>query len=132
MLVISFCCGSPQIIQRAFDRVAFEVSRYGIYFAPSKCKVLLQVWQQPIPALALCDGRLEVVSIFKYLGSLVTPDRGVGEEVTLRIAKIRLDFPNAQHLWRHHDIRSSLKEMVCNATVRSFLLYGCEASLIRV
>lgn len=69
---------SAQAVQHALDRLSIEVSRYGVCFLPSKSKVVIQVWQEPVPALILCDNRLEVVKSFKYFANLVD----VGEEVS--------------------------------------------------
>lgn len=57
------------VIQRTLDRLVTEVSRYCICFAPSKCKVILQAWQEPVFALTVCGSHLEVVNTCKYLGS---------------------------------------------------------------
>ena len=118
-------------VQHALNRLAIEVSKYGMCFAPSKCKVLRQDWQGPAPSITLCGDELESVESFKYLGSVIAADGGVGEEISSRIAKARLAFANLRHLWRRHDVRLSLKGRVYNATVRSVLLYGCETWPLR-
>ncbi|MBM6549315.1 reverse transcriptase family protein [Streptococcus dysgalactiae subsp. equisimilis] len=123
---------NPQATQNALDRLAIEVSRYGMCFAPSKCKVLFQDWQEPVPALTLAGERLEPVDNFSYLGSYITAGGGIGDEIKSRIAKARLAFVNLRHLWRRRDIRLLLKGRVYVATVRSVLLYGCETWPLRV
>ena len=128
---IALLSDNTQAAQQALNRLAIEVSRYGMCFAPSKCKVLLQDWQEPVPALTLCGVQLELVENFKYLGSLITAGGGVGEEITSRIARARTAFANLRHLWRRRDIRLSLKGRVYNAAVRSVLLYGCETWPLR-
>lgn len=62
--------GNEQAIQSALDHLAINVSRYGICFAPSKLKVLVQDWKKPAPALIVCGDRLGLVNIFKFLGKL--------------------------------------------------------------
>lgn len=80
-------------IQRTLYQLATEVSKYGTCFTRSKCKVLLaQDWQEPMPTFALCDGRLEAVNSFKYLGSPITSGRGVAKAATSRTAKARATF----------------------------------------
>jgi len=117
---------NSQVMQSALDRLAIEASRYGMCFAPEKCKVLLQDWREPVPDLYQNGERMEVVDTFNYLGSCITAGGGVGEEISLRIAKARLAFANLRHLWRRRDISLSIKGRVYCAAVRSVLLYGCE------
>lgn len=50
-----------QAIQRSLDRL---VSTYGMWFSPSKYKVSLQDWGEPVPVLTLYGGQLELVSGF--------------------------------------------------------------------
>jgi exonuclease III len=123
---IALLSDNTQAIQNALNRLAIEVSRYGMHFGPSKCKVLLQDWQEPVPAFTIGDETLETVESFVYLGSCIVAGGVVGNEVDLRISKARLAFVNLRHLWRRRDIRLSLKGRVYSASVRSVLLYGCE------
>ncbi|WP_432422665.1 reverse transcriptase domain-containing protein [Streptococcus dysgalactiae] len=122
---------SAQAMQTVLNRMAIEVSQFGMCFAPSKCKVLLQDWQEPVPVITLNGDRLNVVDNFVYLGSNIAAGGGVGDEISSRIAKARLAFANLRHLWRRRDIRLSLKGRVYKATVRSVLLYGCETWPLR-
>jgi hypothetical protein len=118
-------------MQIVLDRLAVEVERFGMCFAPSKCKVLLQDLQGAEPALTLAGDTLEIVDHFIYLGSCVTAGGGVGEEISHRIARARAAFANLKHLWRRRDIRLILKGRIYRATVRAILLYGCETWPLR-
>lgn len=122
---IVLICDCLQNCQVALDRLALAVSRFGLCFAPSKCKALLQDWQGPTPALTLGGDQLEVVPKFNYLGSCISAC-GIEDEVTNRIAKARGALANLRHLWRRSDISLALKGRVYSAAVRSTLLYGCE------
>ena len=62
--------------------MAIEVSQFGMCFAPSKCKVLLQDWQEPVPVITLNGDRLNVVDNFVYLGSNIAAGGGVGDEIS--------------------------------------------------
>ena len=123
---------NPQVVQTALNRLAIEASRFGMFFAPTKSKVLLQDWQDPVPALTINGEQLEIVSKFVYLGSCISAGGSVEDEITLRIAKARLAFTNLKHLWRRRDISLALKGRVYNASVRAVLLYGCESWSLRV
>ncbi|CAI2737955.1 unnamed protein product, partial [Dicrocoelium dendriticum] len=119
-------------MQLILDRLAVEASKYGMSFAPSKCKVLLKDWLSPAPVLTLQGAQLEQVDSFVYLGSCVSADGTINKEVSLRIAKARSAFVNLRHLWRRRDVSFTLKGRVYSASVRSVLLYGSESWPIRV
>ena len=105
---------------------------FGMRFSPSKCKLLLQDWPASTPELRIGSEVVERVDNFTYLGSLISPNGLVSDEISARIQKARLAFANLRHLWRRRDIRLSIKGRVYCAAVRSVLLYGCETWPLRV
>ena len=129
---IALLGNNVQAIQTALNRLAIEACRYGMHFAPPKCKVFVQDWMVPMPVLTIDGNVLEVVENFVYLGSTVSAGGDVGDEIDRRIAKARVAFANLRHLWRRRDIRLTLKGRVYNTTVRKVLLYGCETWPLRV
>ncbi|KER27743.1 hypothetical protein T265_05297 [Opisthorchis viverrini] len=74
---------------------------------------------------------LEVVERFTYLGSCISSDCSVTDEVNARICEARAAFANLRHLWRQNGLSLNLKGRVYQATVRAVLLYGCETWPIR-
>ncbi|VDO53129.1 unnamed protein product [Schistosoma margrebowiei] len=48
----------------------------------------------------------------------------VSDEISSRIRKARLAFPNLRHLWRRRDIRLSINGRVYYAVAHSVLLCG--------
>ncbi|KER32895.1 hypothetical protein T265_12734, partial [Opisthorchis viverrini] len=74
---------------------------------------------------------LEVVEHFTYLGSCITSDCLVTDEVNARICKARTAFANSRHLWGQSGLSLNLKGRVYQATLRAVLLYGCETWPIR-
>ncbi|CAH8849866.1 unnamed protein product [Trichobilharzia szidati] len=120
-----------QAAQIALNQLAISVCKYGMCFAPSKCKVLLQDWQEPVPALTLAGEPLEVVDKFVYLGSCVSAGGGVTDEISNRIMKARVAYINLCHLWRRRDVSLAVKGRVYNASVRAVLLYACETWPLR-
>ena len=105
---------------------------FGMRFAPSKCKMLLHDWVGPTPTLTIAGEPLDRVENFCYLGSYISADGKLSDEVSLRIRKARLAFTNLSRLWRRRDIRLSVKGRVYAATVRAVLLYGTETWPLRV
>ena len=72
---------------------------------------------------------LEVANRFAYLGSRVSTDCSISNEIDVRISKARIAFANARHLWSQKGISLSLKGRVYKTTVRAVLLYDSETWL---
>ena len=85
---------------------------FGMRFSPSKCKLLLQDWPASTPELRIGSEVVERVDNFTYLGSLISPNGLVSDEISIRIQKARLAFANLRHLWRRRDVRLSIKGRV--------------------
>ncbi|CAI2733840.1 unnamed protein product [Schistosoma spindalis] len=82
---------------------------FGMRFSPSKCKLLLQDWSASTPELRIRSEVVERVDNFTYLGSLISPNGSVSDEISTQIRKARLTFTNLRHLWRRRDIHLSIK-----------------------
>ena len=118
--------------QATMNRLVEVVPSFGMQFAPSKCKVLLQDYPLPHTNLTLQGQVIEVVDSFTYLGSCITSSSSAAEDITARIAKARLAFLNLRHLWRQKGLPLRLKGRVYSATVRAVLLYASETWPLRV
>ena len=59
-------------VQNAVHSLVIEVSRYGMHFRPSECKVLVHDRQGPVPAFILGDVALDMIDGFIYIGSCIT------------------------------------------------------------
>ena len=99
---------------------------FGMRFAPPKCKMMLQDWVGVTPNLLIKGQFIERVDKFTYMGSCITLDGSIAEELSSRIRKTRLAFFNLHHMWRRNDIKLSTKGRVYSAAVRSVLLNGSE------
>ena len=71
---------------------------------------------------------LEVVEQSTYLGSCVSSDGSLSNEIDARILKARIAFANLRHLWRQIGISLSLKGCMYKTTVRAVLFYGSETA----
>ena len=112
--------------QRALDRLGRAVAPFGMRFAPSKCKVMLQVWKSMIPSLMLDGKVLAIVDRLTYFSSGVTARGNTVVKVSTRILEARVAYAGLKHLWRRSDISLNSKGRVYCAAVCSVLLYGCE------
>ena len=117
--------------QALLNRLTTIIPSFGMRLAPSKCKVMLQNVQSPDISLKIQGESLEIVENFTYLGSCISSDGSVSDEVSARISKARITFANLRHLWRQKGISLDLKGRVYQATVRAVLLYGCETWPLR-
>ncbi|CAH8633227.1 unnamed protein product [Schistosoma margrebowiei] len=123
---------NAQAMQSALNQLAISVRSYGMCFAHSKCKVLLQDWQDSNPVLTLDGEQIDVVEKFVYLGSCISAGGGVSDEINARIVKVRATYANLGHLWRLRDVSLAVKDRIYNASVRAVLLYACETWPFRV
>ena len=117
--------------QRTLDRLSSIAPSFGMRFAPSKCKVLLQDVDASSVSLSLQDEQLQVVDHFTYLGSCISCDATLKNEISARISRALVAFRNLGHLWRQKGISLKLKGRVYKTTVRAVLLYGCETWTLR-
>ena len=69
---------------------------------------------------------------FSYLGSCVSSDSSLSNEIDARISKARIAFTDLLHLWRQKGISMSLEGLLYKTTVRVLLLYGSETWPLRV
>ena len=83
-------------------------------------------WTEPVYPLFIEVEELEQVERFTYLGSCISKNGNITSENTARIYEAQAAFSNLRHLWRCTDVSLATEGQVCNATVRSTLLYGCE------
>jgi hypothetical protein len=117
--------------QALLDKLTEVIPSFGMTFAAAKCKVMLQDLQALNTPLMIQGEALEVVERFTYLGSCISSDGSVTDEVEARVSKARIAFANLRHLWRQKGLSLGLKGRVYNATVRAVLLYGSETWPIR-
>ena len=76
-----------QDAQSVLDKLTRIVPSFGMRFAPSKCKVMFQDVVDLNTPLKLQGEILEVVERFTYLGSCVSSDGSLSNEIDARISK---------------------------------------------
>ena len=94
----------------------------------------IKVMYQPVPGHPLHDPvitiditHLNAVSKFCYLGSILTNNAQLDEEITQRLSKASSAFGRLQHrLWKDHWICLATKVKVYQAAVLTSLLYSCK------
>ena len=77
----------------------------------------------------MVDGnKLNSVPEFTYLGSTISSDGCIDDEIESRMAKASASFGRLrQRLWNNHHVSMRVKDKIYRAIVLSTLLYGAEA-----
>ena len=73
-----------------------------------------------------CSQKLETVTSFKYLGSVIT-DEGSKPEILSRIAQTTAALTRLKPVWNDRSISLSSKIQMMGSLVTSIFLYACES-----
>ena len=81
-----------------------------------------------IPSLFIHNYKLEVVHEFVYLGSTITDNLSLDNELNKRIGKAAMTLSRlTKRVWSNKKLSDNTKVNVYNACVISTLLYGSES-----
>jgi hypothetical protein len=105
------------------DEVALK---FGMCINASKTEVMVTGGEPPAEVV-LSGGPVKVSQEFKYLGSWMVAEGGVGREVEVRRAKALGVFASFGKLWGNKFLRLHDKVAVYKACVVPHLVYGAEA-----
>ena len=103
--------------QHLFNRFRDAAVRFGLTISLKKTEVLLQpvdrLTSTP-PVVIAGETALPVVQRFCYLGSVLSSDANINEDISSRIAKASYSFGRlARRLWDDHGIRLDTKMANC-------------------
>ncbi len=120
--------------QRLFKAVNHHAAAVVMCITLSKTKVMSALIPGEQHQAVLLDGEpLEDVDQFKYLSSMVIATGQDTEKNGIRINRARSAFSRLQScLWSRREILLDTNGRVCQAVVRSILLYSCETWPLRV
>ena len=80
------------------------------------------------PTITIDNNPLKVTDKFTYLGSTISQNALIDDEISARIGKASGSFGKlTKRLWSERRVRLSTKINVYYAVVLPTLLYGCEA-----
>ncbi|KER22577.1 hypothetical protein T265_09374 [Opisthorchis viverrini] len=113
-----------QSVAALLNKLTINIPSFGIRLAPLKCKVMLQNVSPAKISLKVQRDSLETVENLTPLGSYISSDGSVSDDVSTRISKARIAFANLHHSWRQKGISSGLKGHVYQAPVGVVFLYG--------
>ena len=117
-----------QAITNAFARSA---RRFGLTISLKKAEVIYQPKpgaDYTAPTITIDNNPLKVTDKFTYLGSTISQNALIDEEISARIGKASGSFGKlTKRLWSERGVRLATKINVYCAVVLPTLLYRCEA-----
>jgi hypothetical protein len=122
---------SQDSAQQLFDRFACAARRFGLTVSLKKTEVVFQPscrQTHTAPVIKAGDTVLKVVDKFCYLGSVLSTDASIDDDISARLAKASAAYGRlTKRLWNDHGIWLATKIAVYKAVVLPTLLYGCES-----
>ena len=122
--------GSEADMQRSLDKLSIACTNFGLTFSIKKTEVL----HQPAPGkpyvkpnITINGQRLSAVNRITYLGSTLSQNATIDDEVNVRIARASVTFGRLHaNVWNRRGISIQTKLKVYRAIVLPTLLYACE------
>ena len=127
----AFVCHTAQELQESVSGVHSAYARAGLNMNLMKVEVLDRrkggSFESAAPQILVDDTELPVTDKFTYLGSIITSDCSLDDEVVRRIALASSAFGRLSHrVFLNHRLRLATKKSVYQAICLSILLFGCE------
>lgn len=114
-------------LQRLIDRFAAACAEFGLTISLKKTQVMGQDVSSA-PSISIGDHTLEVVDNFTYLGSTISSNLSLDNELNTRIGKATAVMARlAKRVWDNIMLTINTKMRVYQACVLSTLLYGSES-----
>ncbi|XP_065279376.1 uncharacterized protein LOC135895225, partial [Emys orbicularis] len=117
-------------LQHIVNKFAEASQLFGLTISLGKTEVLHQSApgsNASVPSISIDGTQLKVVENFKYLGSVISSDGSLDNEINARISNAS-QAPGCLRVkvLNHHNIRMSTKLLVYRAVILSSLLYRCK------
>ncbi|XP_069960323.1 RNA-directed DNA polymerase from mobile element jockey [Cherax quadricarinatus] len=121
---------SEAAMQHSVDKFSDACNNFGLTISTTKTEVM----HQPAPGktyvepnITINGQRLNAIDKFTYLGSTLSRNVVIDDEVNARLAKASATFGKLhKNVWNRRGITTSTKIKVYRAIVLTTLLYGCE------
>ena len=117
-------------IEFIMDCLSNTAQCFGLTVSLKKSEVLYQPKpgsSYTLPVVKVYDTPLTSVDKFSYLGSTLSQNIVVDDDISMRLSRAGAAFGNlTRRLWNEHGITTATKVKVYKAVVITTLLYGCE------
>ena len=114
--------------QELFNRFSNAARHFGLTVSRKKTEVLLQPANRQnytTPGIKASNVELKVVDKFCYLGSVLSSNTVVDDDINSRLSKANVALGwLSKRLWCNHGISTATKVAVYRAAILSSLLYG--------
>nr|VZI13244.1 unnamed protein product [Spirometra erinaceieuropaei] len=124
---------SEEEMQRGMDLVSAACENFGLVINPQKTVVMHQpppnsaTAPNAPPQISVNGTQLQVVEYFPYLGSNLSRNTKIDDEVANRISKTSQAFGRLQStVWNRHGLQLSTKLKMYKAVILPTLLHGAE------
>ena len=118
--------GDEQELVNLVERLEKTSTSYGMEISAEKTKLMTNNTQGISTEVKVNGQRLETVTSFRYLGSIIT-DEGSKSEILARIAQTTASLTRLKPLWNDRNIMVSSKIRLMRSLVMSIFLYASEA-----
>ena len=118
--------GEEEELANLVERLDKVSTAYGIEISAKKTKLMTTVIKTEI---RVNGQKLETVTSFKYLGSVIT-DEGSKPEILSRIAQATAALTRLNPVWIDKSISLSSKIRLMRSLVTSIFLYSCESWIL--
>ena len=122
--------GSEPAMQLNMDKLSSACNAFGLTISTKKTEVMFQPASSKDyiePTITVNGEALKVVDNFTYLGSTLSRDVRINDEVNHRIAKASAAFGNLRDkVWEREGLSTQTKLEVYKAVILPSLLYSCE------
>ena len=99
---------------------------YGMEISAEKTKLMTNNTSSINTEIKINGQRLETVTSFKYLGSIIT-DEGSKPEILSRITQATAALTRLKPVWNNRSISLSSKIRLMRSLFKSIFLYACES-----
>ena len=122
--------GSEPEMPQSMDKLSSACNAFGLTISTKKTEVMFQPAPSKDyiePTITVNGEALKVVDKFTYLGSTLSRDVRINDEVIHRIAKASAAFGNLRvKVWEREGLSTQTKLEVYKAVILPSLLYSCE------
>ena len=123
--------GEEEELAKLVEHLDKASTAYGMEISAEKTKLMTNNTSGINTEIKVNGQKLETVTSFKYLGSVVT-DEGSKHEILPRIAQTTAALTRLKPVWNDRSISHSSKIRLMRSLVTSIFLYTCESRTLTV
>ena len=125
-LLIDGLAGEEKELANSVERLDKASTAYGMKISAEKTKLMSNNTVGVNTEMKVIGQKLETVTGFKYLGSVITGE-GSKSEILSRIAQTTAALTSLKPVWIKKNISLSSKIRLMRSLVKSIFLYACES-----